>query len=568
MARKVHIKVCSARGLMPRDGCGSASPYCMVSFDGQQVKTQVRHRTLNPEWNETLDLNVEGDALQRSHVRVSVLNYTNRRPLGKIKIEGSEVPHCSSEPSDSEQRKYRLKTGLSCVAIKERGSLTLKLWWSGPVDHHEHPSRRVRIPAPQIDSVKHEAELDNIMMNINQTASAVEVHKEQCLLLCLVCKDSVEMVRGYAGSSELFLRRLRQFIRKANGVIRECSKLEEHWEWLAVVKYDRELEIEEIVEELHFMCGLIDESPIQAHLPEIHAVAQLDKAALEKQALDGKFKSHYAKYILERVNSSELPELNSENVNVHFGEMLGRGSYGVVRKGTWHQRLVAVKEFRESNLSSRELRAVSRIQAAPHIVQTIGYYKVDESCTHLVMEVMRMDLKEYASKNKGLTHLQLVEMLLQITKGLNFLHGKNIVHRDLKPENVLIDFTDEDEEQLVLKLADFGTAYINFNTELSHTAPIGTRIFMAPELQSEEIKRNGETVYSRSVDLYSLGMTFSQLVLSQPAIGTPTAELEALICRCSSEEPSERPVVDEVLKSLRNILRNILCCSLVGGSAI
>ncbi|XP_024536120.1 negative regulator of the PHO system-like [Selaginella moellendorffii] len=196
------------------------------------------------------------------------------------------------------------------------------------------------------------------------------------------------MARGYAGS-KLFLRRLRQFIRKANGLIRECSVLEEHWEWLVAVKYDRELEIEEIVEELHFMCGLIGASPIQAFLPQVYAVAQLDKAVLEKQ-------------------------------------------------------LVAVKEFHHL---SPELRALSSIQAAPHIVQTIGYYKkVDESCTHLVMEVMRMDLKEYASKNKGLTHLQLVEMLLQITKGLEFLHGTNIVHRDLKPKNVLIDFTDEDEE--------------------------------------------------------------------------------------------------------------------------
>jgi len=50
-----------------------------------------------------------------------------------------------------------------------------------------------------------------------------------------------------------------------------------------------------------------------------------------------------------------------------------------------------------------------------------------------------------------LSEKQIVFILLEISKGLKFMHEKNIAHRDLKIENVLL----EDKK---FKLCDFGSS--------------------------------------------------------------------------------------------------------------
>jgi serine/threonine protein kinase len=40
----------------------------------------------------------------------------------------------------------------------------------------------------------------------------------------------------------------------------------------------------------------------------------------------------------------------------------------------------------------------------------------------------------------GLTNQQKLELLLQISSGISFLHSKKVTHLDLKPDNILVNF--------------------------------------------------------------------------------------------------------------------------------
>jgi serine/threonine protein kinase len=50
---------------------------------------------------------------------------------------------------------------------------------------------------------------------------------------------------------------------------------------------------------------------------------------------------------------------------------------------------------------------------------------------------------------------EILKILIQLCKGLLFIHEKGIVHRDLKPDNILYKKT---ENEIIWKLIDFGSS--------------------------------------------------------------------------------------------------------------
>ena len=62
------------------------------------------------------------------------------------------------------------------------------------------------------------------------------------------------------------------------------------------------------------------------------------------------------------------------------------------------------------------------------------------------------------------------------------MHAKNLMHRDLKPENILCeDFADQDDDDLTVKVADFGLA-VRFDRGEKRTDGCGTLDYFAPEI--------------------------------------------------------------------------------------
>ncbi|KAG8717056.1 hypothetical protein FRC08_008262 [Ceratobasidium sp. 394] len=103
------------------------------------------------------------------------------------------------------------------------------------------------------------------------------------------------------------------------------------------------------------------------------------------------------------------------------------------------------------------------------------------------------NLRQYLTKNPDVDRL---DLCIQITKGLAYLHQHDMVHGDLKGANVLISETG------VAKLADFG------NTRLGEqTLQLTTRTSTPFSLRwaAPEILANPPC--SMPADIYALGMT-------------------------------------------------------------
>ena len=164
------------------------------------------------------------------------------------------------------------------------------------------------------------------------------------------------------------------------------------------------------------------------------------------------------------------------------GTILGRGSYGWVREGTFRGCKVAVKEMHELILSDQTRKLFEREMSIasccrhPNLLQFIGATN-DEDSPLFVTELLDSSLRDVLSQ-RALKHEETVILALDIAKGLNYLHLNKpspIIHRDVKSENVLLWRRDESWRA---KLSDYGSA--NF-MRMFMTANQGTPVYQAPE---------------------------------------------------------------------------------------
>ncbi len=172
--------------------------------------------------------------------------------------------------------------------------------------------------------------------------------------------------------------------------------------------------------------------------------------------------------------------------------ILGRGAWGYVRKGTFRGCQVAVKEIHELLFSDHNRRLFEREMSIasccrhPNLLQFIGATN-DDGSPLFVKELLDTSLRHLLSQ-RWLNKEETVSLALDVANGLNYLHQKPlpIIHRDISSGNVLLWRRDQCWRA---KLSDYGST--NFLRQVM-TVNAGAVIYSAPEaftaIQSPKVK--------------------------------------------------------------------------------
>ena len=233
---------------------------------------------------------------------------------------------------------------------------------------------------------------------------------------------------------------------------------------------------------------------------------------------------------------------------------IGRGSMGVVYEAydPFVQRTVAVKvahysediaastkqKMREAFFS--EVYSAGKMQH-PSVVSVYDAGQ-EGDMNYIVMEfVDGATLQDYVTGKKKLTYNQVVDVIYQCAKGLDYVHRQGVIHRDLKPGNIMLSSEGE------VKIMDFSIAHVDVGWESHDNDVQGSPMYMPPEQLSEE-----KRLVSQS-DIYSLGAVMYALLARKAPF--KASNLESLIYKISNLEPqSLLEICPDVPEHITNIV--------------
>jgi serine/threonine protein kinase len=234
-------------------------------------------------------------------------------------------------------------------------------------------------------------------------------------------------------------------------------------------------------------------------------------------------------------------------------ETLGVGGMGTVYKArdTQLERFVALKLWRR-DLSSEEdhnarFQHEARIAASvnhPNVVQIFSL-GTDHGQFYVVMELIEHgNLDELLETQDRLPEHQVVDIGIQIARGLRAAHRKGLIHRDVKPANIL--FVDEQ----AAKIGDFDLAALASQHQQNEGVIWGTPAYVAPE----RLRTEPEDLRS---DIYSLGATLFHAVSGKPPIKASTNSATEL--RELKQHPLElRGIAPHVSPTTARVLQRMI----------
>lgn len=280
-------------------------------------------------------------------------------------------------------------------------------------------------------------------------------------------------------------------------------------------------------------------------------------------------------------------------------DSIGEGGFGQVYKGKWLDQTVAVKEFRTKDPSFINEASMLAGLSNPYIIQLIGWSRDEAKGTFsLVMELMDEDLAAYMANHSPSLEV-VVDIMLQLSRGMEYLHARKVIHRDLKPSNVLVSSCVHKADYLRIKLCDFGIAKFKPETPFYSTEKQGTLYYRAPEVLGYADSNDNEEgnvllkKYTLKADVFSFAILCYEILEQgapkcflchpeefynrvtrnvRPEL-SPSCPLLLSECikRCWHSDPSHRPSFAEISKVLvymKSALIGLKSPTVAGSSAM
>eukprot|EP01064_Diplonema_japonicum_P013998 TRINITY_DN21523_c0_g1_i1.p1 TRINITY_DN21523_c0_g1~~TRINITY_DN21523_c0_g1_i1.p1 ORF type:complete len:879 (+),score=87.95 TRINITY_DN21523_c0_g1_i1:42-2678(+) len=253
------------------------------------------------------------------------------------------------------------------------------------------------------------------------------------------------------------------------------------------------------------------------------------------------------------VNEAKTAAINDVPTAWEKGELLGRGTFSSVYKGTWPDgSVIAVKVIPLTSVQEQVTDIVLQVQELStlvhnNVVRLYGCaYSKESNELHMFTEYIKgSTLGAIVRRSPSrLSEALAVKHLKQFASGLAHLHSRGFVHSDVKGDTILVD------SHSIVKIVDFGASKKVQNKEKDTK---GAPLWMAPEVI------RGEAASCAS-DVWSLGILACE-VLACGAVPWPSfaSVSQALDTIGHWSEPLPPHVPSGLSREAMHFLRCCLC---------
>lgn len=299
-----------------------------------------------------------------------------------------------------------------------------------------------------------------------------------------------------------------------------------------------------------------------------------EKVGLPSQTAELDNTSHYVR---------KLPQsLHIRKEDLSFSSqphVIAQGNSTAVYEASWQGIKVAAKQFDYHTCNeyfTYEGSVYINLQC-PFIIQLYGWsVDTDDYSAYLIFELVKSNLSTFVKERRPLQLPVVMDLMLQLSRAMEYLHSKSIMHKDLRPCNVLVQPLNSSPELMEkgygrVKLCNFG-----FNRPNTEASPLSTLQYKAPEVWVLHDRNRVEQLdFSFEADVYSFGMTFAYSLTGEDPFASITSKvslsealqkglspelpdscpflLKELLQKCWSKDPSFRPSFSSITMSLRHL---------------